>query len=56
MFNDYKEVRFDEFCKLCKHKDLKDTDEPCNECLTNPVNLHSRKPVNFEEEKKHANR
>ena len=52
MYNDYKEVRFDKFCNNCQHKNLKHTDEPCNECLTNNINLHSRKPVKFEEEKK----
>ena len=29
--------------------DLNDDLEPCNECLTNPVNENSKKPINFEE-------
>ena len=52
MLNEYDEVRFSEYCIVCKYKDLNPTDEPCNECLSNPINLHSRKPVNFEEDKK----
>lgn len=44
----YKEVYFHEYCKLCKHKDLDDYTEPCAECLENPVNLYSHKPVKYE--------
>ena len=47
--NDYKEVYFGNFCKKCKHFDVKDNEEPCEECLDNPINLHSHKPVKFEE-------
>lgn len=49
MPNDYKEVYFSLYCKTCKHEDLEHTLDPCNECLTNPVNLHSHKPVKWEE-------
>lgn len=48
---EYKEVYYHQYCKLCKHKDVKDIEEPCNECLDNPINQHSHKPVKFEEEK-----
>ena len=27
------EVDFNTYCKLCKHKDVLETDDPCNECL-----------------------
>lgn len=49
--NEYKEVYFDEYCPKCKYEKVDDTKgkEPCNECLENPVNLGSRKPVKFEE-------
>lgn len=43
----YKEVYYDQYCETCKHKDVKDTDEPCNECLDKPINLHSHRPVNW---------
>lgn len=45
-------VEFDKYCDICKHKDCKDIEgeEPCNECLQNPVNLESRKPIKFEKE------
>lgn len=44
-----KEVYFHEYCEKCAHKDVKDNEKPCSECLDEPVNLHSHKPVRFEE-------
>ena len=45
----FKEVYYHQYCKQCKHKDVKDTDDPCNECLDEPINQYSHKPVKFEE-------
>lgn len=45
----YKFVNFEDYCGLCEHKDVDQNEDPCNECLTNPVNSHSHKPVNFKE-------
>lgn len=47
--NDYKEVYFNEYCKKCKHEKLKETEEPCCECISEPTNLHSHKPIKYEE-------
>lgn len=47
-----KEVYFHEYCKSCKHEALEGIEEPCNECLDNPVNLHSHKPVKYEEKER----
>lgn len=47
-----KEVYYHQYCKTCKHKDVKNTEEPCNECLSEPVNRYSHKPVKFEERDK----
>ena len=49
MMYENKIVRFDIYCDKCKHKELDESLEPCNECLTCPVNYHSSKPVKFEE-------
>ena len=49
MEDTYKIVRFDEYCKKCRYEKLKDDEDPCNECLTNPVNAYSHKPVKFEQ-------
>lgn len=42
-------VEFDKYCSTCKYKDCKDTkgEEPCNECLDNPINDYSKKPINY---------
>lgn len=45
-----KEVYFELYCPKCKHNGTDETDDPCNECLTNPVNQYSHKPKNFKEE------
>lgn len=49
--NQYTFVEFEKYCKNCKHKSVDDIkgEEPCNECLSNPVNLNSKKPVKYEE-------
>ena len=49
MEDTYKEVYFDEYCKTCRHKDLKGDEDPCCECLKEPVNLYSHKPVRWED-------
>lgn len=45
-----KEVYFHEYCCKCINKDVIETDEPCNECLTNTTNLYSHKPIKFKED------
>lgn len=44
-----KEVYFNKYCESCKHFKIPDTDDPCNDCLDNPSNTYSHKPVNWEE-------
>lgn len=45
----YKEVYFHEHCKKCRHEKLKETEEPCAECLSEPTNWNSHRPVKYEE-------
>lgn len=47
MEESYKEVYFGEYCKTCEYKDREESDDPCDECLNEPVNLYSHKPVNW---------
>lgn len=47
----WKMVEFDKWCDKCRFVQFKETDDPCNECLGNPKNEYSHKPVNFEEGK-----
>ena len=42
-------VEFNEYCHKCKFKATPETEDPCNECLTEPVNEYSHKPVRFED-------
>lgn len=48
---DYKEVDYATYCKTCKYRDVDDVKDPCNDCLAEPYNLHSVKPVKWEEKK-----
>lgn len=49
MQDDYREVRFDIYCETCKHKEKKENEEPCDECLEDPINLNTEKPVRWKE-------
>lgn len=46
---DVKEVDFYKYCKTCKHWNKLDYEYPCDECLDNPTNMNSHKPVNYQE-------
>lgn len=46
--NEEKEVYFDQYCKSCKHHGLKESKDPCNDCLVEPSNTNSHKPMNYE--------
>ena len=46
-----KEVEFHRYCVLCKHRDKKETESPCCECLEEPFNTNTGKPVKWEEKK-----
>lgn len=44
-----KEVYFDQYCPTCKHVKMEEAESPCSECLSEPVNQYSHKPVKWEE-------
>ena len=46
-----KEVYFDQYCPTCKYKDTGEDEQPCFDCLAEPVNQYSHKPVKYEEKK-----
>lgn len=48
MLDKNNEVFFGEYCKTCKYKNYSETDSPCEECIAEPVNLYSHKPVKWE--------
>lgn len=36
-----------EWCHKCEHYNVVDWDDPCNDCLNNPANEDSRRPLYF---------
>ena len=50
--NELKIVEFGDYCKKCKYWENSEADDPCYECLENPVNVNSHKPTKYEEEEK----
>ena len=50
--NETKEVYFWKYCENCKYYTTDDSEDPCDLCLGNPMNLDSHKPVYFEEKGK----
>ena len=50
--NDYKEVIYGDYCKKCVYEKKEEHEEPCDECLSNPVNLWTHKPTKYKEKEK----
>lgn len=48
-------VEFDKYCQFCEHVHVLETNEPCNECLTYPVNEDTHRPINFIESEEAKN-
>lgn len=42
-------VEFDKWCSTCKHKDKKEHESPCDECLSVPARMNSHKPERYVE-------
>lgn len=52
IMSDWKrEVDYATYCPKCKSFKVLETDEPCNECMTECVREGTAKPVKFEEAK-----
>lgn len=49
--NQDKIVEFDQYCKNCVYKDLPETEDPCFDCLEDPVNTYSHRPTKYKERK-----
>ena len=52
MENNTKEVYFNEYCSSCRYSNDRESSEICGECLDEPYNYDSHKPVNYEEKEK----
>lgn len=51
MENVYYEVDFEKYCKTCQYSAQDGKFDPCNDCLDEPVNSNSEKPVYWKEKK-----
>lgn len=52
LMNDWmREVDYATYCPKCVNFKVLETDEPCNECLTECAREGSKKPINFKEAK-----
>lgn len=49
-----KEVRFDEYCKLCEHYKKSEAEDPCWDCLNQGWNEDSHKPIMFKDKEKNS--
>lgn len=47
--NNKKEVYFADWCKTCKYGHLEEYKEPCEECISQPWNENSHKPIKYKE-------
>lgn len=47
--NDYKEVYFQDYCSKCKYEENAEHEDPCWDCLGQPVQQNSHKPAEFKE-------
>lgn len=41
-------VDFEKFCKTCTHCNIEGFEDPCNDCLDNPTNTHTQRPIYYE--------
>lgn len=39
-------------CKTCRYEEKKEFEEPCCDCLYEPTNINTRKPIKWEEKAK----
>lgn len=49
MIGDEKEVLFGKFCPVCEFAERSENHEPCDDCLDQPTNQDSHKPICFKE-------
>lgn len=49
MLNNTKIVDFDKWCEKCKYYEKSESDDPCWDCLCDPVHYASHKPTKWEE-------
>ena len=48
--NPNKIVNFSKYCLTCVHSMKYEYEDPCHDCLQNPANVNSHKPVYYKED------
>lgn len=49
-------VDFKKYCETCKYRELNAVCDPCDECLDNPTNMYTTRPVKYKEDEKLKNK
>ena len=49
------EVYYDYYCPRCVHENVEMWDDPCENCLKNPMQPHSHKPLEYQPKQGHEN-
>lgn len=45
-------VDYEKYCPLCAYENAPEGEDPCAQCLSEPVNQDSRKPICWKEKDK----
>jgi hypothetical protein len=45
--NNIKEAYYHEYCNKCKYCETSDAEDPCNDCLNQPFNYDTHRPINY---------
>lgn len=45
-------VEYHKYCKTCLYRYCPQDEQPCDECLSNPVNQNSKMPVKYKRDEK----
>ena len=43
----FKETYFAKYCPVCVYKNIKETKDPCNECLGEGARIDSHRPLHY---------
>lgn len=43
-----REINFHDKCPTCRHKDISETEEPCNDCVGHPIGYETSTPLRYD--------
>lgn len=47
-----KEVDYSTYCETCAFRNLSESEDPCWDCLSQPINEGTRKPTRYKEDER----